>query len=77
MATVFDESLDSEDEFPSDMKGEQFVTISNGLDDDIYVKIEPMNLVVQKEKSEKHVKIGANATGINLEVSLMLKIANV
>ena len=60
-----------------EMKGEQYVTISNGLAEDISVKIEPINLVVQNEKSEKHVAIGANATGIKLEVSLIFKISNV
>jgi hypothetical protein len=51
------------------MKGKKVLTGSNGLEENITLKIEPMNMSYQTEMADKHMIVHASATGFNFNVS--------
>jgi len=72
MATIFEETLDSDsdEDAPSGMKGEQVVTVSNGLTEDLFVQICPVNLVHQTERADRQFAIGASPLEASFEFQI-------
>eukprot|EP00090_Calanus_glacialis_P047294 TRINITY_DN9741_c0_g1_i1.p1 TRINITY_DN9741_c0_g1~~TRINITY_DN9741_c0_g1_i1.p1 ORF type:complete len:162 (-),score=37.71 TRINITY_DN9741_c0_g1_i1:286-708(-) len=48
---------------PDDTKGSQTITIANGLAEKVYVRVDPLDLVVQTEAREKQFGVGAAISG--------------
>ena len=46
-----------------DTKGSQTITIANGLAEKVYVRVDPLDLVVQTEAREKQFGVGAAISG--------------
>ena len=55
--------------FLGGMKGDQFMTVSNGLTEDLFVQIEPVNLVHQTERADRQFAIGASPVEASFEVN--------
>eukprot|EP00090_Calanus_glacialis_P047296 TRINITY_DN9741_c0_g2_i1.p1 TRINITY_DN9741_c0_g2~~TRINITY_DN9741_c0_g2_i1.p1 ORF type:complete len:207 (-),score=38.01 TRINITY_DN9741_c0_g2_i1:35-592(-) len=61
---------------PDDTKGSHTITIANGLDEKVYVAVEPLDLVRQAEAREKHIGVGVDISGLAGNVNFDLGQAN-